>query len=59
LSRARSLNDILLNIGGSKLDEAWGNFTDSRVADFLSEHGKEFSTERPGMLEGNSVSWLA
>ena len=45
MSRARSLNDILLNIGGSKLDEAWGNFTDSRVVDFLSEHGKEFSTE--------------
>ena len=41
----RTLVDILLKIGGSRLDDALGNFTDSRVVDFLSEYGREFSTE--------------
>lgn len=39
------LNQTLLKIGGSCVDEALGNFTDSRVLEFLFEYGREFSTE--------------
>jgi hypothetical protein len=45
VDHARTLNDILLKIGGSNLDEAWGNFVDPRVVEFLADYGKEFSTE--------------
>jgi hypothetical protein len=41
----RTLNDILLKMGGLRLDGALGNFTDSRVVDFLSEFGRQFSVE--------------
>ena len=39
------LNSILLNIAGSCVDEALGNFTDCRVLKFLFEYGREFSIE--------------
>lgn len=45
MDHARTLNDILLKIGGLRLDEELGNFTDSRVVDFLSEYGRQFSVE--------------
>jgi len=45
LDRALILNDILLNIGGSCVDEAFGNFTDSHVVKFLFDYGREFPTE--------------
>lgn len=40
-------NQILMKIGGSPIDDesGWANFSDSRVVDFLSEYGREFSTE--------------
>lgn len=38
MDHARTLYGILLKIGGLRLDEALGNFTDSRVVDFLSEY---------------------
>jgi len=36
-----------MKIGGSPIDDesGWANFSDSRVVDFLSEYGREFSTE--------------
>jgi len=41
------LKDFLLKIGGSTIDDklGWANFIDSRVVDFLLEHGKQFPTE--------------
>jgi hypothetical protein len=41
------LNQILLKVGGSGLDseDGWATFSDPRVVDFLSKHGREFSTE--------------
>lgn len=39
------LNQALLKIGGSCVDEVSGNFKDCRVIDFLFEYGTEFSTE--------------
>ena len=43
MDHARTLNDILLEIGGLNLDEVWGNFIYPRVVDFLSEYGGRFS----------------
>jgi hypothetical protein len=42
------LNQILMNIGGSRLDDEswWGNFSDPRVVEFLLEYGREFPMER-------------
>lgn len=46
LDHTRVLNEFLLRMGGSSVDEALGNFADARVVDFLMAHGKEFSTDR-------------
>ena len=41
------LNQMLLKIGGSRLDDepGWANFSDPRVVNFLLENGREFSTD--------------
>jgi hypothetical protein len=46
LDRAIILNQLLLKIGGSGLDDQreWASFTDPRAIDFLLERGRQFST---------------
>jgi hypothetical protein len=47
LDRGLILNQILLKIGGSRVDDeaGWANFNDRRVVGFLLKHGREFPTE--------------
>ena len=45
MDREIVLNQTLLKIGGSYVDEVSGNFKDCRVIDFLFEYGTKFSTE--------------
>lgn len=47
MDRAIILNQVLLKIGGSRLDEEreWATFNDRRVIDFLLERGRQFPTE--------------
>ena len=45
MHRALILTDILLNIGGSCVDEALGNYTDCRVDEYLFNYGREFPVE--------------
>ena len=58
MDHARTLNDILLKIGGLRLDEALGNFTDSRVVDFLSEYDNSSpSTGLKSARKHHSPTW--
>jgi hypothetical protein len=50
------LNQILTKIGGSRIDDepGWANFTDPRVVDVLSKHGREFPSEGLECLQETS-----